>query len=257
MFKDAATIGLLFFLGFVGLGLSILTVLRFWLVDDLLEGAVAVGIIGVLLLVSAWMLRTASPLLMLLWIVAMIGGSLVWPVLVALSDQNSLRQIHEERIEKYQNVLSRDVNNAAAWRELGEVYFKLDRYDEAIAAYKEAIRLNPHDVQEVRRRLNRALDYRAELPAHKRVLCKVCHKETIKGHSCTHCGAIIETQFLEWFLHPRATGEVLPKTFAVLSGAVALFTLFAPLALVIKAVVVTICLLVGAALLWHAAQDAD
>lgn len=254
MFQDAATIGVLFFLGFVGLGLSILTVLRFWLVDDVLEGAIAVGLICSLLLVSAWMLRTSSPWLMLLWIVVMIGGSLAWPVLSAMSDQNSLRQIHEEKIQKYQNILAHDVQNAAAWRELGEVYFKLDRYDEAIAAYKEAIRLNPHDVQEVRRRLNRALDYRADLPAHKRVVCKICNHENAGGTSCTHCGAIIETSFFDWFLHPHATREVLPATLAIMAGVVAVGVLFTPLIFPAKAAIMAVCLALGAFLLWRAAQ---
>ena len=257
MFQDAATIGVLFFLGFVGLGLSILTVLRFWLVDDVLEGAIAIGLICIVLLVSGWMLRSGSPLLMLLWIIIMIGGSLAWPVLAAMSDQSSLRQIHEEKIEKYQQILAHDVHNAAAWRELGEVYFKLDRYDEAIAAYKEAIRLNPHDVQEVRRRLNRVLDYRADLPAHKRVVCKICHTENVARTSCMHCGAIIETSFFDWFLHPHATREVLPATAAILAGTVAVGVLFTPLVFPAKAAVMAICLVLGAALLWRAARDTD
>lgn len=257
MFQDAATIGVLFFLGFIGLGLAILTVLRFWLVDDVLESAVAIGIICGILLGSGWVLKTSSPLLMLLWVVLLIGGSLVWPTLMAMSDQNSLRSIHEDNIEKYKGIISRDSNNTAAWRELGEVYFKLDRYDEAIAAYKEAIKLNPHDVQDIRRRLKRALEYKADLPNQKLVICKVCGQETSKGKTCSHCGAVLETSFLDWLIHPRATSEVLPTTLAILAGATAVFILFASLPLVTKAAIMAFCLAIGAFLLWHAARDTD
>ncbi len=257
MFQDAATIGVLFFLGFIGLGLAILTVLRFWLVDDVLESGIAIGIICGILLGSGWVLKTASPLLMLLWVVLLIGGSLAWPVLMAMSDQNSLRGIHEDNIEKYKTILTRDINNTAAWRELGEVYFKLDRYDEAIAAYKEAIRLNPHDVQDIRRRLNRALQYKADLPNQKQVLCKLCHQQTPAGKTCTHCGGVLEASFLDWLIHPRATSEVLPTTLAILAGATAVFILFASLPLVTKAIIMAFCLGIGAFLLWHAARDTD
>lgn len=257
MFQDAATVGVLFFLGFIGLGLAILTVLRFWLVDDVLESAIAIGIICGILLGSGWVLKTSSPLLMLLWIIILIGGSLAWPVLMTLSDQTSLRQIHEDDIEKYKDILSRDANNTAAWRELGEVYFKLDRYDEAIAAYKEAIRLNPHDVQDIRRRLNRALEYKADLPNQKHIRCKLCHQETPAGKTCIHCGAVLETSFFAWLTHPQATSEVLPTTLAILAGATAVFILFSALPLVTKAAIMAFCLLIGAFLLWHAARDAD
>ncbi len=257
MLQDAATIGVLFFLGFVGLGLAILTVLRFWLVDDVLESGIAIGIICAILIGSGWILKTSSPLLMLLWTILLIGGSLVWPTLSALSDKNALRQIHADNIEKYKNIIAHDASNAAAWRELGEVYFKLNAYDEAIAAYKEAIKLNPRDVQEIRRRLNRALEYKAELPSQKQVVCKYCHQETPAGRACTHCGEILDTSFYEWFIQPRATSEVLPTTLAILAGTTAVFVMFAPLSLSTKAVIVTFCLGIGAFLLWHAARDTD
>lgn len=257
MFADAATIGVLFFLGFVGLGVAILTVLRYWLLDGVLEGGSALGLICILLLGSAWVAKSASPLLIFLWTIFILGGSVAWPVLSARSEKNALREIREDDVDKYKRALLHDINNAAAWRELGEAYFRLDQYDEAIAAYKEAIRLNPRDVQDIRRRLNRALDYRAGLPAQKRVICKVCHEETVAGKTCTHCGAVLETNFLEWILQPRAANEVLPSTFAILAGAVALLALFSSLPLMAKALIVAICLLAGAILLWRATRNTD
>src|SRR5687767_6608471 len=122
MLADAATVGLLFFLGFIGLGIAILAVLRFWLVDGTLDTAPALGVLLTVLVGSAMVVRSASPLLMLLWIVALIGGSLLLPVMADLGDKREMKRIYEDDIEKYRRAISRDSHNAAAWREMGELY---------------------------------------------------------------------------------------------------------------------------------------
>src|SRR5690606_9577242 len=107
---------------------------RYWLVDGTLETGAALGILLGILMISGWVVKSSSPLLMLLWIIALIGGSLGLPALSALSEKHALRKMREADIAKYKNILQQDVSNSAAWRELGETYFKLDLYDEAIAA---------------------------------------------------------------------------------------------------------------------------
>src|SRR5687768_2466183 len=98
MLADAATVGLLFFLGFVGLGVAILVVLRHWLVEGTLETGSALGVLLVILLGTASVVKSASPLLMLLWIIVLIGGSLGLPALSALGDKQMLHEMYEADI---------------------------------------------------------------------------------------------------------------------------------------------------------------
>jgi tetratricopeptide (TPR) repeat protein len=255
MLADAATIGLLFFLGFVGLGVAILSVLRYWLVENTLDTGPAMGVLLAILVGTGGVVKSASPLLMIFWILLLIGGSVGGPMISQRYENAELRESYEDDIQKYKNAIVRDTSNAAAWRELGEIYLKLDRYDEAIAAYKEAIRLQPHDVDKIRRRLNQALDYRADLPTQKTVTCKQCGTPTVSGKACEHCGTVAEASFLEWFLRAQSSRAVLQPTAAIVGGLVALLTLFLPWPVGLKALVIALCLGGGGFLLWRAAQS--
>jgi tetratricopeptide (TPR) repeat protein len=255
MLADAATIGLLFFLGFVGMGMAILSVLRYWLVDNTLESGPALGVLLIILVGTGGVVKSASPLLMIFWILLLIGGSVGVPMVSTWFENAELRESFEDDIKKYKNALAHNVSNAAAWRELGEIYLKLDRYDEAIAAYKEAIRLQPHDVDKIRRRLNSALDYRAEEIAEKSVTCVGCGAQAAPGKPCDNCGAITESGFLEWFLRAQSSREVLAPTAALVAGLVAVLTLFMSWPVALKAFVIALCLGGGVFLLWCAGRS--
>lgn len=255
MLADAATAGLLFFLGFVGLGLAILAVLRYWLVENTLETGAALGVLLAILVGTGMVVKSASLLLMMLWIFVLVGGSVGLPLLSAWGEKAELRQSYEDDIRKYKAALAHDTSNAAAWRELGEIYLKLNRYDEAIAAYKEAIRLQPHDVDKIRRRLNQALDYRADAPPPKTVTCTQCGVLTKVGQPCEKCGRVAEMNFLEWFLRAQSSREVLGPTAALVVGLVALLTLFLPWSPVFKAATILLCLGGGGFLLWRTARS--
>lgn len=255
MFADAATVGLLFFLGFVGLGVAVLSVLRYWLVENTLDTGVALGVLLTVLIGTGGVVKSASPLLMIFWILLLIGGSVGVPLVSQWFENAELREGFEDAIQKYKNAIVRDTSNAAAWRELGEIYFKLNRYDEAIAAYKEAIRLQPHDVDKIRRRLNAALDYRAEETAQKTVACKQCGAPSLAGQPCQSCGAVTEISFLEWFLRAQSSRAVLQPTAALVVGLVAVLTLFMSWPIVLKTFVIALCLGSGGFLLWRAARN--
>jgi tetratricopeptide (TPR) repeat protein len=257
MFADAATVGLLFFLGFVGLGVAVLSVLRYWLVENTLDTGPALGVLLTILIGTGAVVKSASPLLMIFWILLLIGGSVGVPMASEWFEKAELREGFEDDIQKYKNAIVRDASNAAAWRELGEIYLKLDRYDEAIAAYKEAIRLQPHDVDKIRRRLNTALDYRADLPAQKTVACEQCGMPTVSGKACENCGRMAEMNFLEWFLRAQSSRAVLQPTAAIISGLIALLALFLPWPIGLKAFVIALCLVGGGFLLWRTAQSED
>lgn len=257
MLADAATVGLLFFLGFIGLGVAVLAVLRYWLVEGTLDTAPALGVLGVVLVGSATVVKTASPILLLLWVVALVGGALVVPLLADAGEKRALNSLFEDDIVRYQRAIARDATNAAAWREMGELYLKMNRYDAAIAAYKEALKLNPHDADRIRRRLNQALDYKSGMRDTSRVICESCKLETTKGTVCTHCGEKLDVTFLEWFFQAQNVRVVLKPAAAITAGVVAALTVFSTLPAGLKVAVILCCLLTGGYLIWRAVQEGD
>jgi tetratricopeptide (TPR) repeat protein len=255
MIGDAFTIGLLFFLGFLALAGGVLTIMRYWLVEGTLDGTVALGALGGLLALTAAAVKTASPALIFIWIAVVIGGTLLVPFIASQSEKGALNQLHEADLAKYRRAVEANPQFAAAWREMAEVYMRLNRYDDAIAAYKEAIRLNPPDVQKLRRRLNAALEYRAGMPRAATMTCDQCGQETPKAKRCLHCGAPLELTFLDWILQRENLMEILRPTAVITAGAVATLAVFAALPIAVKAIVIAIAAIVGALLLWRIVQD--
>lgn len=250
MFADSALVGALFLLGFISLGVAILTVFRYWLVDSVLETGAALGLLLIILLGSGWAVKSTSPLLMGAWILVLLGGSIGWPFLASYSDKRALYQIYEEKILKLQSSTQKGFQNPAAWREIGELYFKMDRYDEAIAAYKEAIRLNPPDVQEVRRLLNRALDYRNGLLTEKTVICSKCELETRIQSRCQKCGEPLELDFFDRMAQPQNLRDIVYPVIVFVTTSIALFALFSSLPATTKAMLIAICVVIDIFFLW-------
>jgi hypothetical protein len=255
MLGDAVTVGFLFFLGFLALGAGVLTVLRFWLVEGTLDGTVAVCALGALLLGSAFAVKTASPSFIALWLVVVIGGTIGIPALAARGEKNALFQMHEEDIAKYRRALETNPQNWMAWREIGETYMKMNRYDDAIAAYKEAIRISAPDAEKLRRRLNQALDYRAGLPLADTIVCDECEAQTPKGKTCLHCGAALEMNLLEWIFQRENVNDILKPTVVITAGVVASFAVFSALPLEVKAILVVASVIVGGFLIWRMVED--
>jgi len=54
---------------------------------------------------------------------------------------------YDDAIEAYRQVLRINSNSDATWVILGSTYHALNRYDDAIEAYRQALRINPEDVQ--------------------------------------------------------------------------------------------------------------
>lgn len=255
MAGEAATVGLLFILGFISLGVAIISILRFWLVEATLDTGPALGVLVGLLLGSAWAVKSASPLLMLLWIGVMLGGSVFIPWLAENSDARALHRMYEQDIAKFRRSIESGINPAGAWREIGELYLRMNRYDEAIAAFKEAIRMNPHDVEKVRRRLNLAIEYRAGMPNAKTVICEQCGQETPKGKACMHCGAPLDANLFDWLLQAGNLQEIWKPTTALLAAVVAVLTMFSPMPVALKLLIITSCLLAGGFLIWLAVSE--
>jgi len=250
MSSDAATIGLLSFLGFIGLAIAVFAVLRFWLVEGTLDFGPAVAVLSALAIGSIWAFKSASPPVLAVWVAAMFGGSLLLPAITGALEKRALHRFFEEDIAKQMRAIERDALNAGAWREIGELNLKMNRYDEAIAAFQEAIKINPHDVQSIQRRLKLAIDYRAGMPNAPTIVCPACHHETPKGKHCIHCRAALEMSFWDWFSSAQNFEDALKPLGAIGAGAIAVVTIFSPLPIGFKAVVIGACVVIGGFLVW-------
>ena len=255
MTGDAATVGIIFILGFISLGVAAISVLRFWLVEGTLDFGPAIGVLGVLLMGSAWALKTASPLVLFGWIAVMLGGSWLIPSFLENSDKRALHKMYESDIARHKRAVENGINGAGAWREIGELYMRMNRYDQAIAAFKEAIRLHPHDIEKVRRRLNLAIEYRAGIPNAKTVICEDCGHETPASRNCLHCGAALEVNFAGWLSQSGRVSEIWKPTVAFAIAAIALLTVFSAMALAFKALIILLCLVVGGVLIWWIVRE--
>jgi tetratricopeptide (TPR) repeat protein len=257
MAGDAITVGILFFFGFLALSAAGLTILRFWLVEGTLDGALALIFLGGILAGTVLSIRSASPLLIRLWILVLVAGTIGVPALAARNDERVLRRMQQEEMEKYFRALEVNPQNWMAWRAIGEAYMKMNRYDDAVAAYKEAIRLNPPEVEKLRRRLNAALEYRAGLPRVTTVLCPQCGQEAPKAKICLHCGAELELNFLDWLTQRDSLAATARPAAAMTAGACATFAVFSDLPLPFKVVAIVAAATVGGYFVWRIAQNAD
>jgi hypothetical protein len=255
MSGDAFVIGFLFFVGFLALTGGVLTIMRYWLVEGTLDGTLAIFVLGGLLVLTAAALKTASPLLIFLWILVVIGGILLVPLIAAQSEKGALNKLLEEDVAKYRRAVEVNPQFAAAWRELAEVYMRMNRYDQAIAAYKEAIRLDPPDVQKIRRRLNAALEYRAGVLTAQTIVCEHCGQETPKAKACLYCGSALELTFLDWILQRDNLWDILRPTVVMTAGAIITLTVFLALPMMIKVVVIAIGAVVAAYFVWRIVQE--
>lgn len=251
MTGDAVTIGLLFFVGFLALAGCGITILRYWLVEGTLDGAVATIITGCMLFFTAVAIETASPALMGLWIFTVIAATIAVPALAARNEKNALLKLQEEDVARYRRSIKNNPQNYLAWQEMGEVYMRMNRYEEAIAAFKEAIKLNPPDVEKIRRRLNAALEYRAGILTAETTVCDACHKETPKAKVCVHCGLALELNFLDWLLQRDTLLRIVRPALAVTAGVVATAIAFSSFPVAIKVAIVALCTVVAIILIWR------
>ena len=52
---------------------------------------------------------------------------------------------YNDAIEAYRQALRIDPKDAIGWLSLGDTYYRLERYNDAIEAYRQALRIDPED----------------------------------------------------------------------------------------------------------------
>jgi len=241
--------------------------LKLWLIDQTLDVGFAIALLFVVFLATGGVMMTKQPILLIGWSFFVVIGCMLLEPLGEKANKRGLARLAEEDIEKYKRTLEFDPNNSAAHRLLAEIYYKQDRYDEAIDEYKAAIKLNPHDVQALRRKLNYVLELREEKRGAKApvptapptngtqafprnvaiTMCPACRRDTpSEGKTCVHCGAHINLNFGEWLLRPENHRDIIRQTAIAMLVAMILLTVFTALPLEVKGVVIIASLIVAA-----------
>jgi len=242
--NDAATLGLLSALFFIGTGACAVWIVKLALVDGLLDFAEGVFVLLAFLLAGGMILSSGNVWLIGLWSVAAGVASFVVPLLGGRMGKKTLKRLHDDDLAKYQRAIAFDPRNYSAHRNLADAYAKSGLYDEAIAEYKEAIKLNPPDMKPLQRRLNETLDLQAGRVSQK-VICHECEAEVPPGKVCSQCGARMNMSFAEWISQPETMRDILRGSVVPMLVGVALLAVFSALPLEVKAVVLMASLLVG------------
>jgi hypothetical protein len=138
------------------------SLMKICLIDQTLDFGFALAILLGICAATGGLMMTKNVSLLLAWCLVLVVACALIEPLGNSANKRALKRMNEEDIEKFKRAIEFDPNNSAAHRFLADIYFNENRYDEAIAEYKAAIKLNPHDVSALRRKLNYVLELREE-----------------------------------------------------------------------------------------------
>ncbi|MFA4043946.1 MAG: hypothetical protein HZRFUVUK_000728 [Candidatus Fervidibacterota bacterium] len=243
-YGEAATEGfklavLLLFLGIVASAI----------VGRLVEGELSAteGVIVILLPIVSLVLALIwwkNSLIVLLSCSLCLGVVMLW-VLHHISEQRIRRWLDEQEIERYKATIKSDPKNAAAHSMLGDVYFRLKRYDEAIKEFEEALKLDPLS-QSDRYKLRLAKEKKLEAEL-KGVACPRCHNINPRiAARCQKCDYELNRSFaidfVAWITQPDSLKRVITTTLLLIIPLSFFFSIISLLPSFLRAIV-WLCLL--------------
>ena len=147
-------------------------------------GLLAALVVGMFFIVA----YTLQNGLAALALVVVVGGGLVWAMSLyaKVADRRLHQQFDEEDIAKYTAALDLDPKNVAAHSLLADLYRRQGRLEEALAEYREAVRLSP-ELQKERYWIDRLMlqiEHRAKGKG-------ITEPQIGRDSPCPDCGAII------------------------------------------------------------------
>ena len=229
---------------------------KLWLIDGTMDAAIAILLGGGALILTGMGIRNASIPLLWLMVFLMGGGSILYVALDDHYEKTSIRRRHLEDIKKMQQRVEFNAADWLSYRELGKLYAQLEMYDEAIEAYKNAIRLDPPDVMKIRQSLNDALDLRKAGKMSEVSICPNCKLETPR-HSkiCINCGAPMRFEFMKFISSPDVYGDIIRYVVLGIAGVGILILLLSQFSLEVKAVIAMATVIVCAFLIWRSIES--
>jgi len=141
-----------------------LRMLSIWLEDRTLDGRLAfLGLAAhVIVLCTLW--KYGSSLLLVIYLSLTVLAWLLQPLITLISDQVSMRKMHEEDMARYQRLLAVNPRNAAALSAIADIHLRYARIADAIAYYERAIEVDPDHSRRERSMLTSAREMLAKQP---------------------------------------------------------------------------------------------
>ena len=211
--------------------------------------------LGALIFVGMGIRNASIPLL---WFMTLLmgGGSILYVTLDNHYEQTSAQRRHLEDIRKLKGRLEFNSADWRAWRDLGKKYMQLEMFDQAIEAYKDAIRLDPPDVMKLRRDLNDALDQRKLGKMSEVSICPNCNQETPSNSKvCVNCGAPMRFEFVKFISSPDVYGDIIRYVVLGLAGVGILMLVLSQFSLEVKACIAMATVMVCAFLIWRSIES--
>lgn len=229
---------------------------RLWLIDGTMDAGFAILLGGGAMMIVGYGIRNVS--IPLLWIMAglMGGGSILYNALDNHYEHTSMRRRYLDDIRKLKGRLQFNTSDWRAWRDLGKAYAQLEMYNDAIEAYKNAIRLDPPDAMQLRESLNKTLDLHKAGKMSDVSICPNCNEETPRASkACIHCGAPMRFEFVKFISTPDVYGDMIRYIVLGLCGAAILALIFSQFSLEVKAVIAMATVAVCAFLIWRSIES--
>lgn len=225
---------------------------KLWLIDGTMDAAVAILLGGGALILTGMGMKNASIPLLWLMVILMGGGSILYVALDGYYEKTSIRRRHLDDVRKMQQRIEFNSADWLAYRELGKLYAHLEMYDQAVDAYKNAIRLDPPDVMKIRQSLNDALDLRKAGKMSEVSICPNCQLETPRSSKvCVNCGAPMRFEFIKFISSPDVYGDIIRYVVLGICGVGILILVLSQFSLEIKACIAMATVIVCAFLIWR------
>jgi len=229
-----------------------MAILRAWIVDQTMDGGVAIVTLGTIFLLIAFIWKAQGTLWMFVGIAALVGGTIGFPLLGSHSEKRAAKGLLNEDIEKFQRAIAFDPRNVSAHRFLGDAYMKEGRYEDAILEYQAAIRLSPKGEELARSKLRSAYEAHEmrSQPLKKRregiIICDNCKAESPSSTKyCPACGEVLNMGFLEWLFQSENFKSVARTTVIGTLVLVSLLAIAAQLSIAVKGCIIMSATIVG------------
>ncbi|HEY3378433.1 MAG TPA: tetratricopeptide repeat protein [Armatimonadota bacterium] len=157
---------LLMIIGSLAALYPLLRILLAWRVEQKMRGTIAFGSTMAHVLIIGVGLAQKNPFLIIGYLLLV---NLLWiltPRSVSISEVLFRKRMRDADIARYQRLIRQRPEHAAAHAALADAYLESGRFDEAIAAYQQAIALSPESSRQERRKLHMAEQLRTRKSAH-------------------------------------------------------------------------------------------
>lgn len=229
---------------------------RLWLIDGTMDAGIAILMGGGALLFLGYSIRITSIPLMWMMVGLMGGGSILYVVLDNHYEQTSIRRRYLDDVRKMKQRVLYNTGDWLAYRELGKLYAQLEMYNEAVEAYKNAIRLDPPNVMKIRQSLNETLAMRKAGKMSDINICPHCKLETPRDSKvCINCGAPMRFEFIKFISTPDVYGDIIRYIVLSLTGVAILVLVMSQFSLEVKAVIAMATVIVCAFLIWRSIES--